>query len=72
MPTAVFIFPKARKRALPLSEPFAYRFEVIRRKVRIVVSRMLNDNQCFRIIGFMVAVITTFATTCLAIIASVN
>ena len=33
---------------------------------------MLNDKQCLRIAGFMVAVITTFATTCLTIIISVN
>ena len=49
-----------------------YLFQVIRRKVRIVISIMLNDNQCFRVIGFMVSVIAIFATTCLTIIISVN
>ena len=33
---------------------------------------MLNDNQCFKLIGFMVAVIMTFASTGLSIIHSIN
>ena len=36
------------------------------------IPHMLNDKQCYRIVGFMVAVITTFASTCLTIINTAN
>ena len=36
------------------------------------IPHMLNDKQCYRILGFMVAVITTFASTCLTIINTTN
>ena len=45
---------------------------VIQFQSGVVISHMLNDNQCKRIVKFMVAVIITFATTGLTIINSVN
>ena len=45
---------------------------VIQFESRVVIFHMLNDNQCKRIVKFMVAVIITFATTGLTIINSVN
>ena len=49
-----------------------FELEVIQNTNCSVLVNMLNDKQCFRLLGFMVAVITTFASTCLTIINTVN
>ena len=49
-----------------------FEIEVIQTANCSVIVVMLNDKQCFRLVGFMVAVITTFASTCFTIINTVN
>ena len=49
-----------------------FELEVIQNANYSVLVTMLNDKQCFRLVGFMVAVITTFASTCFTIINTVN
>lgn len=49
-----------------------FEVEVIQTPDLTDVLGMLNDNQCFRLVGFMVAVITTLATTGLTVLSSVN
>ena len=63
------------KRALNASHCHFYKLfevEVIQTANSSVVKVMLNDNQCFKLVGFMVAVITTLATTGLTVLSSVN
>ena len=63
------------KRALNASHCHFYKLfevEVIQTANCSVIKSMLDDNQCFRLVGFMVAVITTLATTGLTVLSSVN
>lgn len=49
-----------------------FELEVIQTTNSSEIESMLNDKQCFRLVGFMVAVIMTFASTCFTIINTVN